>query len=261
MDEFDFKKKFGVDAYLPHRDGLLYKYFNIERGLQAITYEGLYFASPQQLNDSFELDVDKIVFEMTDENIQALLHRRFPNNQPERDRIFTLSKTNMHLVPDLMTKAITQMRNQCGICCFSTDPRNKLMWGHYGSSDTGICIGFNLPPISLYIKEMFVMKVLYEKERSFINYFDKPFTIFPIWAFVKNSSWEHEKEIRAVIMNYNGLLRYNLDSIKEIHFGMKVNEENIGRVESILAIKNCKNYKRFKIESSKRSYDLLSKSF
>lgn len=261
MDEFDFKKKFGVEPYLPFRDGLLYKYFNLERGLDSILSESLYFASPKQLNDSFEMDVRKIVFKMTDANINSLLHRYFPNDQIERERIFELSKTNRALDPDLMMKGLTQIRNQSGICCFTTDPRSRLMWGHYGNSDSGICIGFNLPPVFPYIKDMFIMKVVYESERSFINYFDRPFSIFPIWAFVKNSSWDYEKEIRAVHMSYNGLLKYNLNSIEEIHYGMKISENNLGRVESLLSLKNHTNYRRLKIESSDSSYDLLSTPF
>lgn len=167
----DFKERFGVDAYLPHRDGLLYKYFNMERGIQLVSQEALFFASPVQLNDSFELDEDKIRFEMTDENIWSLLKRKYPNDLAKQNDTFELSKINRHLVPGIMKQQLAKMREACGVCCFTTDPRNKVMWGHYGSSDTGVVIGFNLPPFSLHIKDLFVMHVLYEKERSFINYF------------------------------------------------------------------------------------------
>lgn len=261
MELPDFKEKFGVDAYLPHRDGLLYKYFNMERGIQLVSQEALYFASPFQLNDSFELDEDKIKFDMTDGNIWSLLKRMYPNDLIKQTEVFELSKKNRHLVPEVMKAQMSRIRQECGVCCFTTDPRNKLMWGHYGSADTGVVIGFDLPPFSLHVKDLFVMKVLYEEERSFINYFDKPFTIFPIWAFVKNIDWAYEKEIRAVAMSYNGLLKFDISSIQEIHYGMKAKDEHIGQIESLMALKNYAGYKRFHIEKSDNSFAYLSTPF
>jgi len=257
----DFKKKFGVDAYIPERDGLLYKYFSIERGIQCISQEALYFASPSQLNDSFELDVDKIRFEMTDENIWALINRRHPGNEVERQIAFENSKKNREKVPALMKTLIGKLRDACGVCCFTTDPVNMLMWAHYGKSDTGIVVGFNLPPYSPHLKDFFVMKVLYEQERSFIDYFKNSTTLFPVWAFVKNIFWEYENEIRAVKMDHNGLLKYDIASVHEIHYGMKTDVDMIGQLESIMAIKNYQDYKRFQIAHDTDSYGYKSRPF
>ena len=69
----DFNAKFGIDAYLPHRDGLLYKYFSNFRAVESVLHESFYFAMPRQLNDPFELDVERIQFDLTDENIWSLL--------------------------------------------------------------------------------------------------------------------------------------------------------------------------------------------
>jgi len=46
-----------------------------------------------------------------------------------------------------------------------------------------------------------------------------------------------------------------------IHYGKKTTEENIGKVESLMALKDQNDYKRFKIQSSTKTYDLLSMSF
>ena len=257
----DFKKKFGVDAYIPERDGLLYKYFGIERGIQCISQEALYFASPSKLNDSFELDVDKIKFEMTDENIWTLLRRRYAGDDAQQELAFEKSKQNREKVPAIMKTQLAKLRDACGVCCFTSDPTNKLMWAHYAQSDTGIVIGFNLPPFSPHLKDFFVMKVLYENERSFIDYFKKSTTLFPVWAFVKNSDWAYEKEIRAVKMDYNGLLEYNIESVVEIHYGIKTDIDMIGRLESIMSIKNYKDYKRFQIVHDVNSYGYQSQPF
>jgi len=261
LDIPDFKAKFGIDAYLPHRDGLLYKYFSIERGIESVFKEAFYFATPPQLNDPFELSVDRITFEMTDENIWSLLKRTLPNNPSEQQRIFELSKQTRSNVPEVMRKQIQTMRDNCGICCFTSNPKNELMWAHYGQSDTGVVIGFNLPPFSPHMKDLFVMKVKYEKEKSFINYFDKPYTLFPIWAYVKNDRWNYEEEIRAVSMSHHGLLRYSIESVKEIHYGMRTSEEMIGRMESVMALKKYHAYQRFKINTDSNSYEYQSQTF
>ena len=195
---------------------------------------------------------------MTDKNIWSLLQRKLPNNSVEQQRIFELSKQTRGATPAIMQEQIRKMRDACGICCFTSDPHNKLMWANYGRSDTGVVIGFNLPPYSPHIHDLFVMKVLYEQERSFINYFDKPHTLFPIWAYVKNDVWSYEKEIRAVAMSYNGLLKYQIESIKEIHYGMRTTEEHIGQMESVMALKNYRDYQRYQIRSASDSYDYVS---
>ena len=257
----DFKKQFGVEAYIPELDGLLYKYFSIERGVQCISQEAIYFASPKQLNDSFELDVEKIMFEMTDENIWKLLKRTMPGNEAAQHLAFEKSKEHRDKVPAIMHKQLTKLRNECGICCFTGEPVNKLMWAHYGQSDTGMVIGFHLLPYSVHLKDLFIMKVLYEAERTSIDYFEKSTTLLPIWAFVKNSDWSYEKEIRAVKMDYNGLLKYDISSIKEIYYGIKTDPNIIGRVESIMALKNYNNYKRFQVAQSKGSYSYERQAF
>ena len=165
---------------------------------------------------------------MTDKNIWSLLQRKLPNNSVEQQRIFELSKQTRGATPAIMQEQIRKMRDACGICCFTSDPHNKLMWANYGRSDTGVVIGFNLPPYSPHIHDLFVMKVLYEQERSVINYFDKPHTLFPIWAYVKNDVWSYEKEIRAVAMSYNGLLNLIEAASKvggEVNVLIRVNPE------------------------------------
>lgn len=223
----DFKKQFGVEAYIPHIDGLLYKYFNIDRAKDVVMEEALWFSSPEKLNDSFELDVEKIKFDMSDENIKAFLLRYYSDAPEILAEIFERSKSNRDLVADFMQKKMAEIRDECGICCFTTNPCNKRMWALYGNSDTGVVIGFQLPPIILGKKDFFVMKVIYENERSFIDYFNKPHPIFPIWACVKDSDWAYEKEIRAVDMSRKGLHKFALNAVKEIHYGMKTKQEDI----------------------------------
>jgi len=257
----DFKKRFGVDAYIPERDGILYKYFSIERGIQCILQEALFFASPSQLNDSFELDVDKFKFEMSDKNINAFLNRIYPDSETERQVAFEKSKEHRNKVPAIMKMQLAKLRDSCGICCFTNDPVNKLMWAHYGQSDTGIVVGFHIPPYSFHLKDFFMMKVLYEEERSFIDYFNRSTAVFPLWAFVKNNEWAYENEIRAVKMDYNGLLKYQIESVREVHYGIKTNTDMIGRLESIMALKNYRSYKRFQICHSTDSYGYKSNPF
>lgn len=78
---------------------------------------------------------------------------------------------------------------------------------------------------------------------------------------MKNIDWAYEKEIRAVTMGYHGLLKFDISSIREIHYGMKAKEEHIGQIESLMALKNYGGYKRFSIGKSNSSFEYVSKPF
>jgi len=259
MEKIDFKGKFSVEPYIPSEDGLLYKYFSPERGVEAITSHTLYFSPTSKLNDSYELDIDRVKFTMSDENIQSLLIRYFPDNEALRKRIFQKSKYTRKFVPSVLQKELQKIREKCGICCFTTQPHNLLMWASYGVSDTGVCIGFDLPILSSLSHELFLMKVIYEEVKSSIDYFQKANSIFPFWAFVKNSAFAYEQEVRAINMNYNGLIEFQLSDIKEIHYGMKSSIDTRGKIESYLALKNSFAHKSFVIEKSSTDYKLNSK--
>lgn len=260
-DRFDFTGTFGVDAFIPGSDGLLYRYFSAERALQTVQSGSLHFSVPDSLNDPFELDVKRISFDLNPANLKKLAERFYPNNPSARQQIIDSAIGAVEKVPAALEELLSRFRESLGICCFTTNPRQKLMWSHYGQSDTGICIGFNFPWYWFLAPRFFVMKVKYEKERSILDHFNWVPSTIPLWAFTKNSDWEYESEVRILSFAFKGLVKYPFASISEIHYGNRIDEKDIGRMESLITYTGNSDYKRFKIGLSNKSYDLISTSF
>lgn len=262
MDEnktrYDFIDKFGVDAFVPGQDGLLYKYFTIDRALELVGDESLWFSAPDKLNDMFELDIDRIQFNVTDESIVSLSERYFPDNNKKREEL--LNSPHRAVAAKLVQNEFKKLRSECGICCFTTNPRERKMWGLYGKSDSGVCIGFDLPYHILVSPTSFLLKVKYETEFTNIDHFNGDnIRNFTSWVFTKNSDWGYEEEIRMLRIGSQGLLKIPLNSIKEIHYGSRCEENDIGRLESRLALKDYISHKKFRIHRERQSYELLSK--
>ncbi|MDX4050418.1 tetratricopeptide repeat protein [Aliarcobacter skirrowii] len=101
------------DTILMFFEQILYKYQNFSiNSLSSLTENYLYFASPNKLNDPF--DVASLSLEKQFENLEI---------NKERFKTCSLSKIN----------------------------DNKLMWSHYAKEHTGICIGYKFLYLPNYI--------------------------------------------------------------------------------------------------------------
>lgn len=83
-----------------------------------------------------------------------------------------------------------------GMLCFSEDYKSPLMWGHYSSNHTGICLGFEisdhlLVPVSYRENR-------YNPEEADIESIKQP-------RFVKSLEWNYEKEYRYLIRLNNSI--------------------------------------------------------
>lgn len=67
--------------------------------------------------------------------------------------------------------------------------------------------------------------------------------------------------IRTVDMSEKGLHKFQLNAIKEIHYGMKTKEDSIAKIEAVLVLKNHSKYRRFRIGMDKKDYKYISRSF
>ena len=101
------------DTILIFFEQIFYKYQNFSiNSLSGLTENYLYFASPNKLNDPF--DVASLSLEKQFENLEI---------NKERFKTCSLSKIN----------------------------DNKLMWSHYAKEHTGICIGYKFLYLPNYI--------------------------------------------------------------------------------------------------------------
>lgn len=162
------------------------------------------------------------------------------------------------------------------ITCFSTDPKNILMWSHYSSKHTGFCIEYDLNRFS---KEEIgltagLLPVIYSTDRAMF-----PLEIFDfsdmnniklknddimasaklvIALLTKSNIWSYEKEWRIIMPkdNVDQELNTRLSAISCIYFGANISLENKRQLISLLSLKNP-SVKQVQLKLDATKYFLL----
>lgn len=102
------------------------------------------------------------------------------------------------------------------VCCFSSNPKSLLMWSHYGSGHSGICLELD---VAAYSEKLF--KVEYLNDLSSIA----DATPEKILRY-KASSWAYEEEYR-IVLSPNATAKYLKVAIKAVLIGAGVKDDYI----------------------------------
>jgi hypothetical protein len=151
--------------------------------------------------------------------------------------------------------------SKIGVCCFSKNNTNLLMWAHYADSHQGVCLEFDpkYEPFSKSFNVQYGLEIpevnsdlLYEKE-------DITESIQKLLSF-KSLDWKHEEEIRIFHQESNRSYFYPAHSLKAIYFGLKTNPTDIEMICSIVKSKNqdVKFYQMIKLE---KTFGIEAKQF
>lgn len=218
---------------------LLYKYsnWNNEYTKENLKHNRLFFNIATNFNDPFDMYP----------SYQILNRKAYNNNQKkylQQKKGYT--KKNAKLAATLMsTKSILKtapisMRyhkslGRYGISCFSEDNSNILMWSHYASEHSGICLGFD---IALDNMSSFFNNLPYKAKLLNINYTsNRPILPLLDWSlkyedilpiFINKSlDWQYEKEHRILLLgnekSFPSCLTYDPKYLKEIILGANMN--------------------------------------
>ncbi|WP_164091273.1 DUF2971 domain-containing protein [Poseidonibacter lekithochrous] len=197
LNDFIFFNSYQKDVQTRYFIDTLYKYqsFSINT-LSSLSDKYFYFASPDKLNDPF--DVASETLEGQFENLK-------------------LNKSDFKL------------------CSLSKINSNKLMWSHYTSEHTGICVGYKFLYLPNYVgKEEVEYKNMALDEKVIFD------SILKYWT-VKSEDWEYEKEVRLLHYGEKDKIFYTFDvseamnkniialEIESITFGSKFKNESILR--------------------------------
>lgn len=266
---------------------ILYKYFPLTcnehlNRLFRLLDGWIYFASPFHFNDPFEMspiitgpkfsDLIQIVDRLDTESLLS---------QNAKKRIHaSVSKSVLndksHALSENWIQAI-------GVLCLTENPKDILMWAHYASNHTGICVGFDtdVPPFSS------ARSIRYSDQRehvSIVGLSREDEELIKKTLFTKSSHWKYENEWRAIkrpirkeerayyqalIQNDPsniddvaeilaseggpGIYQFDKVAIRRIYFGARIDKTFKERIEqhvnsqSILA-------KRFQIELDPKYY-------
>lgn len=180
---------------------ILYKYTNFH-GMDSITKPVIRLSPVITLNDPFEsimnLDVKENII----------------NTNKARDIGISNHAFTRKFEKEIVISRVEQKIASYGIVSLSETPRNILMWAHYASEHSGICIGFkknlfeSLPnkifdPV-LGVEQYTPVKVNYDNLRpQIINEFGSENEKIKAYIYqqltTKSDDWMYEKEHRCII--------------------------------------------------------------
>lgn len=226
---------------------LLYKYREDNEYTEKIIIDKvLWFEHPNKFNDPFDcwMNIQSVDYEGISNIIAGA---QMPNV------LRNLCKQGMPLYTKEMHKnGIDEVFNRMGICCFSKNCNQILMWSHYADYHKGICLQFDILKdpsffnVSLPVTYVDVMPE-FHYPTDFINMLDK--TIKP-----KSNLWEYEEEVRVVktnkeIKENNGqTFRFHPEALTKVIFGCKATQTTIEKYKRLCNVKEFKHVKFSKME-------------
>lgn len=205
---------------------ILYRYMPISINvLSSIVNEDVYLSSAQSLNDVFE----------------GIPYGIFSDDEVDR-------RERQRLQKEIYVKSFSYAKN------------HDLMWGHYGDSHKGICIGydFSLAPDEV-IHHLY--PVQYSDARFSTNWL--PEVAAHSFLYLRKSKyWEYEKEFRLLYGKDelpHGKQNIPLNCITEIQFGLRMPDDQKKLIADLLRTKSRLNrgkIKLFKTELKNNRFEL-----
>ena len=165
----------------------LYKYLDADGWLAMLSNGNIQFTNATKLNDPFDCHPSLIDF-----------------SQVPTERARTWGK---EAIMDLESNSFENHRDDAWICSLSKNYDSLLMWSYY-NCHKGICIGIDMEKADKYLSSIWGSIILgYLKfEVQYKNIIEKP-DFFKrnedLWSYqlsTKGKAWEHEQEVRLVIV-------------------------------------------------------------
>ncbi|HMO04827.1 MAG TPA: DUF2971 domain-containing protein [Kiritimatiellia bacterium] len=208
---------------------------------------------PDVTIDSIRNSIELVVFGMGGPLRQVL--STFTNHQPGR----------------IVQRGTAQ---HYAVCCFSTDPKNILMWSHYAASHTGMVIGFDFRRPVFYTKRLSgPYRVDYTKDRPAVKW-----SVTQPWGFTpqnhseavltKAHSWKYEKEWRCLfaIRNHkrkrleNGtaahLFRFRPGSVCKVICGMQMSFDDHLKLGKLLKLRSLSHVEVYDARMDEQKYGI-----
>jgi len=238
-------------------ESILFKFRVINKYLIDCLENGtLYFANPTRLNDPFDCQVD--IKKAAEHAISRLSGKKKQN------------LSNLIKLKSLLDRIQNDIGN-VGICSFSLNLVDILLWSHYADEHRGLCLMYEIPDDFFNDPKNQIIGV------CAVEYGDNPLTDW----FVRNASeniridlleftielvkkifsikskpWEYEKEVR-IIREKEGALSIPKEFLKQVCFGMNTTESDISLIKKLLDDAGYSvNYCR--IERTKEDFGIIA---
>lgn len=227
----------------PNKFFKYYGGFGIDnRNLSGIIDSVLWFQNPTDFNDPF--DCNPAISNRSFEYAYRLASRTVQNqnlvineygqfvradgaggNAPSEQEIVALAK---HLMKEESVKDFAdKVYAQYGVCCFSTDPANILMWSHYGRNHTGFVLEFDITEIvEAGIPSASPEDDQFDLVPSPVEYNENRPNADVSALTTKSTAWAYEQEVRILRNTGAGLYPYNRSLLKSAILGSRATEDS-----------------------------------
>lgn len=167
----------------------LYKYLDVDGGLAMLSNSNIQFTNATKLNDPFDCHPSLIDF----------------SNVPEE----RIKAWGQELVMKAESNRYEHYRDGAWVCSLSKVNSSLLMWSYY-NNHRGVCIGLDMEKTRKYLSNILCSifigalefdvqyKEIIEKPDYFKEKID--FDLLRYQLSTKAKEWEHEQEVRLVLM-------------------------------------------------------------
>ncbi len=210
----------------------------------------LWLSSPAAFNDPFDMR-GRHVFDGAPQEKRKLLISKIKKYRPELTKEQREIEASNLLASGTFPGSLDQLQNQqrhiSGICSFASNARNILMWSHYGSNHTGVCLQFQLAHDVLIFSRAFSME--YSNEYPVVDYLEGDYqkSIVPT-LFRKARNWEYEQERRIIqLSGANHYLAFNPAALTALVLGCELDATSEENIKKLLIERQQKGFPSVKV--------------
>jgi hypothetical protein len=132
-------------------------------------------------------------------------------------------------------RAINTSLDGTAIISLTTIPNDLLMWGHYGSEHTGVCIGFSLERPNTAFRHS--LPVSYSDIRPELTYPIQDAEELLVAAFLtKASCWSYESEWRIAKRDGPGEMDFSPNLVRQVIFGARSTDASVRAISEHIAV-------------------------
>lgn len=206
---------------------VLYKFRPINKWLiESLVNRCLYFAKPDTLNDPFDCRID----------LRGALRRAVSSAAGDRRNLLLAFLGTQKFFENWQSTF-----DNLGVCCFSRDNRDPLLWSHYANAHRGLCLKCEFRASYLLSEEFHLttmgnVEYLAEPASEWLKNCPMDMTKFIerlVHAFAKTKSpaWAYEMEAR--IFRPPGVFNFSEPFLSQICFGLRTPQADIDLITNL----------------------------
>lgn len=227
----------------------LYKFRALDNVSAQYTFDiirnrALWFSKPLAFNDPLDC-VPVVSSAATDEEFKAYLDRLFKQQNPEMGRTSRRAaisdilrdprrRHDSEVVKQMFKDTVEKAVNSAGVLSLTSRYDHVLMWSHYASSHSGICLRFKIREAS-WIKS--AQKVIYSADRPIMNVIrDEAKDMQRKAILTKADFWSYEDEWRIIDpMRGAGAHAFDPPDLDGVIFGKKTTPEHRAEIARLVS--------------------------